>query len=390
MKTVLLAIDGLASGPEPGLAGQTLLDAAETPNLDRLAQQGCLGEVEVLPSGLPRRCDAGFFCLLGLPPETYTNIGPLEALGAGVSLAPRDTAYICQLVSSDGHGITEPYAGGVETSEAHRLMAVLEEKLEETWFRFYPGERERQLLVWTNGPPDLLCTEPNAAAGREVDEAVPQGEAAHILRRLIWDSIELLDEHDVNRRRRDRGLPPANMVWPWGPGRRPALEERVRPVVGPVAVVGANFARGAALLAGARVPSVPGATGWWDTSFRAKSATAIAAATATDAVVVHVACLGAPYGGGLADRVERLEALDNELVGRLAAHFEDAEERTRLVCVSTLGGSPEGEPSGTAPFIAVPSFDRGDRRAEIFSEAAAASTGLQLDSAAEFRRRFVQ
>jgi 2,3-bisphosphoglycerate-independent phosphoglycerate mutase len=295
-------------------------------------------------------------------------------------------AFVAQLVSSDGTHLTDQTAGEVTTEEAHRLFEAIEENLEETWFRFYPGQRERQLLVWSHGPRDLQCVPPDEAEGRALEECMPQGDGAEVLRRLYWDSLGLLDDHPINRRRRDEGRPLANLVWPWAPGvppRRP--ESRGRPTGSQVLLTGSHFARGVAWVGDARCPQVFGATGWWDTSLRAKLGASMTALASCEELFVHVRAPGLPHATRDVPRlVEFLERLDTELVAPLRRRLEDAEETSRLVVVGTTP-VPAGEAEGLAAFVTQPGLPGGDWRADAFTGKAAAGAGLVIEQAAEWR-----
>jgi 2,3-bisphosphoglycerate-independent phosphoglycerate mutase len=387
MKSVVVMVDGLAGGPLEALAGDTALQAARTDALDGMAAEGSTGLVRLPPDEMPWSAEAGVFCLLGLEPARYTGIGPLEALGAGVRFGPRDVAFVAQLVSSDGSRLTDQTAGEVTTEEAHALFETIEEELEETWFRFYPGQRERQILIWSQGPQDLKCVPPEEAEGCSLEECMPQGDGAEVLRRLYWDSLELLDEHPVNRRRRGEGLPAANLIWPWAPGAAPRSSEFTdRPASEPVVVTGSGFVRGAAGVAGANCPRVPSATGWWDTGLRGKLVATGAALSLAGEVLVHVRAPGLPGGTRDVPRlVEFVERMDEELVAPLVGRLERAEEATRIAIVSTTAAA-EGPAADASVFVAQPPLYGGEWRAEVFTEEASASTDLAVDGAAQWRR----
>src|SRR5258706_262187 len=67
-------------------------------------------------------------------------------------------------------------------------------------------------------------------------EILPEGDGETQLRKLIWDSLELLDDLPFNKQRRNEGKLPANTLWPWGQGRAPQLPSffRTRSVTGAV------------------------------------------------------------------------------------------------------------------------------------------------------------
>ena len=60
-----LVLDGVADRPAPALDGQTPLEAAATPNLDRLAAAGTNGTMDVSRPGTPLSSDRAHTLLFG-------------------------------------------------------------------------------------------------------------------------------------------------------------------------------------------------------------------------------------------------------------------------------------------------------------------------------------
>ncbi len=110
MKHVILLGDGMADFPMDVLEGKTPLEYAHTPHMDRMAAKGTLGLIDTIPQGLPPGSDVANLAVLGYNPrECYTGRGPLEAANMGVSLAPEDIAFRCNLSDTrrwrrSGHG----------------------------------------------------------------------------------------------------------------------------------------------------------------------------------------------------------------------------------------------------------------------------------------------
>ncbi len=57
VKLVYVLLDGVGDLPHPDLAGKTPLEAANTPNLDRLAGNGTMGEVISVGKGIAPESD---------------------------------------------------------------------------------------------------------------------------------------------------------------------------------------------------------------------------------------------------------------------------------------------------------------------------------------------
>jgi 2,3-bisphosphoglycerate-independent phosphoglycerate mutase len=125
-KIVLLVADGLGGLPmEPG--GPTELEAARTPELDRLAARGVQGgSIPVLP-GISPGSGPGHLGLFGYDPLHYQiGRGALEATGIGLELLPGDVAVRCNFCTLDAEGnISDRRAGRIASEESARLVERL-------------------------------------------------------------------------------------------------------------------------------------------------------------------------------------------------------------------------------------------------------------------------
>ncbi len=318
MKYVLIVPDGMADNPIPELDGRTPLAVATTPHLDALARLGTVGRVCTIPPGMPPGSDVAALCIMGYDPsKVYTGRAPLEAAAQGHDLGPRDVAYRCNLITTDGEHIVDYSAGEIPSEEGAELMAVIEERLHTRQVHFFPGVSYRNLMIWQGGTVDVKTTPPHDVMGQPVAAHLPAGDAEDCLRRLIWDSYEILQQHPINRRREDEGKRPANMIWLWGQGYAPRLEHfpLTHGVTGTV-ISAVDLLRGIARIAGLRHPLVPGATGRLDTNWPGKAAAAAAALAQDDFVFVH---LEAPdecgHQGDLEGKIRAIELTDREIIG---------------------------------------------------------------------------
>lgn len=126
-RVVLLVLDGLGGLPrEPG--GETELEAADTPHLDRLARRGGCGlHVPVAPGVTPGSGPA-HLALFGYDPLRYRiGRGVLEALGIGYDLGPRDVAARGNFCTLDEEGrVADRRAGRISTEAAAPLVELLD------------------------------------------------------------------------------------------------------------------------------------------------------------------------------------------------------------------------------------------------------------------------
>src|SRR5580692_12252512 len=99
MKYAIIIPDGCADEPQASLGGRTPLQAARTPNMDRLAQTGIVGRSNNVPEPLTPASDVATLSLFGYDPlAVYTGRAPLETAAMGIALRPQDWAIRCNLV----------------------------------------------------------------------------------------------------------------------------------------------------------------------------------------------------------------------------------------------------------------------------------------------------
>lgn len=319
MKYVILVPDGAADLPIERYGGSTPLEAARTPNMDFLAKEGRCGTAVTIPEGMTPGSDVANYSILGYDPrEYYSGRGPLEAVSMGVELKADEVAFRCNLIT-EGDGLLLDYsAGHITTWEAEKLIAVLQEKLSDDYTSFYPGIGYRHLLV-LRGLKFLedRCIPPHDVVGRRIEEIEPQGPNAQRLTALMRISRRLLADHVVNVARIERGLRPANMIWPWGQGRAPDLPtiEQKYGLKGSI-VTAVDLIKGLGLQAGMEVIAVPGATGYYDTDYAAKARYALESLGSVDIVYVHVEAPDeAGHEGNWEEKVSALENFDAKIVG---------------------------------------------------------------------------
>jgi 2,3-bisphosphoglycerate-independent phosphoglycerate mutase len=335
MKYILLVPDGAADDPLPDLDGKTPLEAARTPYLDRLAKAGRVGSVLTVPEGMYPGSDVANMSLLGYEPARYyTGRGPLEAAALQVPLGPRDVAYRCSLVASDGTTLLDYAAGHIATEDARTLMALVQDKLGSRRFAFFPGVSYRHILRWTDGELHVRTTPPHDIQGQTIAGHLPAGDGEAALRGLIFDSLDLLDGHPINRRRKGEGRPPANLLWPWGQGLATTLPDffGARGRAGAM-ITAVDLLRGLARCANLRVIDVPGATGYIDTNYRGKALYGLDALDrGADFLFLHVEAPDeSGHEGNLDHKIRSIEDIDREVVGTLLDGFAERKQPFRLL-----------------------------------------------------------
>ena len=324
MKYVIVIPDGAADEPQPSLGGKTPLQAAHTPEMDRVAADGVVGRSRNVPDRFVPASDVATLSLLGYDPEVYyTGRAPLEAAAMGHTLGPDDWAVRCNLMYMDDGRLTDFTAGHVTNDVARGLMEVLQRELGSPQFEFWPGVSYRNLLIYRGSPgvpafaDDTLTTPPHDRPDQPSAEWLPRGNGAEVLRDLMARGTELIRDHPLNQERVAAGLRPANAVWLWGQGKAPSLPTfaSLHGVTGAM-ISAVDLVRGVGQLAGWSRVDVPGATGYLDTDYAAKGRYAIDALRTHDLVCVHVEAPDEASHEGRADaKVEALERIDRDIVG---------------------------------------------------------------------------
>ncbi|WP_373729423.1 cofactor-independent phosphoglycerate mutase [Bacteroides heparinolyticus] len=350
MKHIIILGDGMADHPIKELGGRTLLQAAETPYMDKLARMGRVGRLLTVAEGFHPGSEVANMSVLGYDlPTVYEGRGPLEAASIGVDLQPGEMAMRCNIVCIEGNLIKNHSAGHISTEEADVLVKYLQEHLGDDRVRFYTGVQYRHLLVIKGGDKRIDCTPPHDVPlqpfrplmvkpmeGTE-DIAVPEGEAeltprqtADLINDLILRSQELLRQHPVNLQRMAGGKDPANSIWPWSPGYRPKMERLSDkfPQVRRGSVISAvDLINGIGRYAGLRRIAVQGATGLYDTNYENKVAAALDALKTDDFVYLHIeASDEAGHEGNVALKRLTIENLDRRVVRPLYEALKESEE----------------------------------------------------------------
>lgn len=280
-KYVVVLYDGMADYPVPALDGKTPMMCAKKPNMDFLAQRAEVGLVRTVAPGLKPGSDVANMSVMGFDPmKFYTGRSPLEALSIGIDMKMSDVSLRTNLVTLSEDDLPyeektiEDYcADDISTEEAKILVDYIQEKLGNETFHFYPGVSYRHCLIWNNGTTDLgKMTPPHDITGKVITEHLSKAENAKPLIELMKKSYDLLKDHPVNIERKKNGRRPANSIWLWGEGTRPAFDsfESIYGIKGGV-VSAVDLLKGLGCCAKMDVAEVEGATGYIDTNFEGKA-----------------------------------------------------------------------------------------------------------------------
>lgn len=243
MKGIFVIIDGMGDSPNKALNGQTPLEAASTPNMDFLATRGEMGYLyPVRPNFVPES-DEAIVSIFGNN-LTESTRGQLEAKGAGVDMKRGDLALRANFATIDNlkeGNILDRRAGrNLSNSEARELSAAINKMDIKAKFIFQPTIQHRASLVFKGGYSDNFQGNDatyNKGKSQEIDKiswckALDKDEntfySVNIINEFIEKAFHILDNHPVNKKRKEKGLMPANYLLVRGPGIEPPKLKKYR------------------------------------------------------------------------------------------------------------------------------------------------------------------
>ena len=396
-KYVVLVGDGMADYPLQELGGKTPLQAAQTPNMDRIA--ACrVGLVRTIPDGMEPGSDVANLSLLGYDPRVYhTRRAPFEEASMGVELKPDEVAYRMNLVTLDFNTDHEVLmvshsSGDLSSEDARQIVDDLKKELRFPGTMIYQGVGYRHLLVWQNGPEDATTIPPHDVLGQNMAPYLSQA-ADNQVQRLIRMSWPILKPHPVNRRRREQKEKEANSIWLWGQGRAPRLPRFVDKYGVKGAVICAvDLLRGMGIYAGFEPIYVQGATGYLNTNYRGKAEAALQALTRMDFVFLHVEAPDeAGHAGNPGEKIEAIENFDRKVVGTVLQGLDRFDDFRVMVVSDHLTPIAKrthtGEPTPFA-WASKSELNRSGTGA-VFSEDSARRSGLLIEQGHELMDDFV-
>lgn len=392
MKYVVVLGDGMADWKIKELDNRTCLETARTPMLDKLAPHSEVGLCKTVPVGFKPGSDVANMSVMGFDPKKfYSGRSPLEAVSMGIKLKSTDVTLRCNVVTLSDD---EPYeektmldysAGEISTEESTELVNFLKTKFDDEKFTFYPGISYRHCLVADCGVTGHTLTPPHDISDRKITEFLPKGENAQIYLDFMKRSFELLKDHPVNKKRIAEGKNPANSIWLWGEGTKPAMDdfEKTRSLRGGV-ISAVDLVKGIGMLANMKIIEVEGATGNYDTDFLAKANAACDELLTgeLDYVYIH---MEAPdecgHHGDYKHKIFSIEQIDEKVISVILERFKSAnEDVTMLVCPDHP--TPCGCKTHTSdpiPYLIYSTKCELGNGAKRYTEDEAAATGAYID-----------
>ncbi len=296
-KILLIILDGLADLPNEALMGQTCLEAAETPLLDRLIREGAGGLVSPFVTGAIPTSEDTHFSLFGYDVNEYQiKRGVFEALGLGIKLDQDTIAWRGNWTTLDQSGsIIDRRAGRIPGTES-LISEINQLTIEGINFRVYLGREHRVVLTMTGtGLSDKLSNGYRREAGVPPSSIVPLDRSeeaiftARVTNQYLKKIHSLLKDNIVNQERIRDGLLPANYILLRGAGRLksvPSFSDRFG--LSGACIAGGHLYRGISKLIGWDIIDVPGADGSENTNLSGKIKASIDVLREKDFVFCHI------------------------------------------------------------------------------------------------------
>ena len=229
---VYVLLDGVGDLPHPNLVGKTPLDAASTPNLDRLAKNGTMGQVITVGKGIAPESDIAVFNMLGykFKHDDYAGRGVVEAIGIGIDFKDGDLALRGNFATLNGNGVIIDRRAGrnIEKQDTATVSNEIEEKIK------FSDENATAIITPTIGHRLVIrirsnCTlssnisNTDPAYGRvdgmgiaravtdflKIEKCLPLDEEPHtklaskLVNELTDQSLDIMKKSEVNERRKE-------------------------------------------------------------------------------------------------------------------------------------------------------------------------------------------
>jgi 2,3-bisphosphoglycerate-independent phosphoglycerate mutase len=390
---IYVILDGVGDLPFPERGNKTPLEAAATPNLDRFTAKGMMGIVYTVKRGIAPESDAGVFSLLSYDPSKLNlSRGVVEAIGSGMEFKNGDLALRCNFATVHDGQITDRRAGrNVSTNEARELVEAVNKDsklraLADFEVKATIGHRCALVFHGTKNHFSGAVSNLDPAYSRKGNVTValsgitlptpipkcvplkktkPAAETARLLNQFAAQVYNLLRDHPVNVKRRDRGDMPANFLLMRDAGTKTPKVKTLREKFGfeSVAMADMPVELGIARVIGMDAEVFPPDRSLQGYSQRAQKALELAAKY--DLVYVHLKGPDEPgHDGDFDGKTKAIEDID-------AGFFAGLELGSKLLCVTADHSTPcikKGHTDDPVPILVTGSNAKSDRSVR-FTEA---------------------
>ncbi|MDR2545684.1 MAG: 2,3-bisphosphoglycerate-independent phosphoglycerate mutase [Methanobrevibacter sp.] len=334
MRSMIIIIDGLGDRPVKELGNKTPLQKANTPNLDKMAENGINGIMDSIAPGIRPGSDTAHIAILGYDPYTvYTGRGPFEASGVGLDIKAGDVAFRCNFSTvDDNYIVTDRRAGRIKEDTTPLINELNKMKIEgyediEIIFKESTGHRAALILRGENLSDEITDADPKVVekAPKTVHSTTnsPNAEkTADLLNKIIKESYTILRNHPINLNRIKNNEAPANIIIPRGVGLVPEIEELNKKYeIKSACIAETGLIIGIARFAGMDIIGVEGSTGSVDTNLDNFIDTIIDNVKNTDYDFFLINIKGADesgHDGNAKEKVEFIEKIDEVVFSKIS------------------------------------------------------------------------
>ena len=274
--------------PVKRFKGKTPLEAASTPNMDKLAKEGVNGIIHVLGKGVRPNSDEAHLTLFGYNKKDFPVRGPIEAAGVGIKLEHGDIAIRSNLATVDEElrvkdrragriEDTKPFTKGldgmkidgvkfiVKSGTGYRVSIVmrgksLSDKISNSDVHYLPGGKVVE--DWYDHKINTI---------KPLDKTKEAKFTADVLQKFLERSHEILEKNPLNAKREKQGKLRGNYLVTRYPGHYKALKSfKEKYNLKACCIAGAGLYKGLGSIAGMDLIHVKGATGLPNTDVNAK------------------------------------------------------------------------------------------------------------------------
>jgi len=356
-KLLYVVLDGVGDLPIAELGDKTPLEAAKTPNLDRLAKDSKMGLVYTVGRNIAPESDVAVISLLGYDASKhYTGRGPLEAFSEGLDIQDGDLAFRVNFATrqTGSNKILDRRVGrNLTTQEATALAKEMNEKVKLTSapadfiFKNTIGHRGILVIKRKDGRLSSEVTNTDPAYEKEGSYGIAKAKfekivlkceptekfkdskeaivSAMLTNEFTEKSSEVLEASEINKKRRAEGKVAANVILARDAGDRlpkfPDLGKMFGAKFG--SLVEMPVERGIALLTGMEIIKTPLPTGDLEKDYKLRSGLVLDNVKKFDSIYIHLKGPDEPaHDGNFKKKLESIEAIDKFFFSNLLSKID--------------------------------------------------------------------
>ena len=346
MKYLVVIANGLTDRPIAEKENKTPLQIADTPNLDRMVQEGYSGSVQTIPENCKAGNEISYLSLLGYDPEKH-DIGPayFDTLAIGLNLKEGEIPLCCNFVTlqaSHNDMVMKDYtADHLSSEESINYLNALQTQISDFGVTFYPGVGPHNIMVMNSKPFTIRLTSPNELIGEGIRKFMPVDAEFKDLIYIINQAQIILHNHPANKKRKLESLDYANSIWLWGNGKNGTLPSFKKKYGKSGSLISASLLfQGMAKSADMRVVKVEGASGFAETNYENKVKATIQELASQEIVYLNVAGIeDISLKGNIDDKIITIEDIDSKVIGPLLKETFSNNEIKMMVVVNHMNSA---------------------------------------------------